>query len=294
MSANPWGIVECPLVSESFRSGVDGLCQALLEAGLASAIGAATGWRLPRPHWPPRRDPENGRLNPEELRESLLRLADLVQECMAHGHRPLVLGGDCSILLGCLAGARRAGEHGLFFMDGHADYYLPGESPSGEVADMDLSLVTGRGPGVLTGLDGPAPLVEPGRVTVFGFRDGAVSARFGAADLDGSGLAGFSLEDIRLLGFHNALCKGLERHREQGLPLWLHIDLDVLDDAALPAVDYRMPGGLAPGEFVRAARLALDTGLVSGADVTIFNPSLDWDGSQTRLVTALLTAALAD
>jgi len=62
------------------------------------------------------------------------------------GEFPIVRGGDCSIVLGCLLAIRRRGRHGLLFLDGHADFYQPEAEPSGEVASIDLALATAAGP----------------------------------------------------------------------------------------------------------------------------------------------------
>jgi hypothetical protein len=52
------------------------------------------------------------------------------------------------------------GRYGLFFINGHADFYQPEVSLTGEVADMDLAIVSGRGPDVLTNIEGLKPLVR--------------------------------------------------------------------------------------------------------------------------------------
>ena len=57
--------------------------------------------------------------------------------------------------------------------------------------------------------------------------------------------------------------------------VWLHLDADCLDDALMPAVDWRIEGGLAPTEVIALARPLLQSGLIAGMDVTIYNPSLD-------------------
>jgi arginase len=62
----------------------------------------------------------------------------------------------------------------------------------------------------------------------------------------------------------------------------------------MPAVDYRLPDGLSVGEIVEAIRRAMNTGRVRGVNVTIYNPTLDWDGSQAKLLVDLLGAALND
>jgi arginase len=59
----------------------------------------------------------------------------------------------------------------------------------------------------------------------------------------------------------------------------VHLDADVLDDLAMPAVDYRMPGGLSWDELARTLCTAADSGRAVGINVIIFNPELDRDGS---------------
>ena len=56
---------------------------------------------------------------------------------------------------------------------------------------------------------------------------------------------------------------------------WLHIDADCLDDDVMPAVDWRDEGGMTAGELISLGRLLLESGLVTGMDVTIYNPGLD-------------------
>jgi arginase len=75
------------------------------------------------------------------------------------GEFPLILGGDCSILLGATLALKRRGRFGLLFIDGHADFYQPAANPNGEAASMDLAFVTGYGPSPLTDLEGRGPLV---------------------------------------------------------------------------------------------------------------------------------------
>jgi arginase len=63
----------------------------------------------------------------------------------------------------------------------------------------------------------------------------------------------------------------------------------------MPAVDYRLPGGLNWDELTTVLRMARESGQVLGMEVTIFNPTLDLDGSITRaLVTALVHALGGD
>ena len=112
-------------------------------------------------------------------------LADRVAACLDDDRFPVVIGGDCSIVLGCLLGASRAGRDtgrrretgsdrsriGLAYVDGHADFASPEESMTGSVASMGLALAVGRGDTPLARLAGPVPLVRGEDVALIGRRD---------------------------------------------------------------------------------------------------------------------------
>ena len=63
-------------------------------------------------------------------------------------------------------------------------------------------------------------------------------------------------------------------------PAWLHLDLDALDEAALPAISYPQPCGLDRDSFVALARPLLSSDGLVGTSVADFNPDLDEDGAQ--------------
>ena len=95
------------------------------------------------------------------------QLAEKVTEVFRQDKLPIVLGGDCSNVIGCMLALRRMGRYGLFFIDGHSDFYQAEAEPKGEVASMDLAIVSGRGPNILTDIDGLHPLVRDEDVVVF-------------------------------------------------------------------------------------------------------------------------------
>jgi arginase len=69
--------------------------------------------------------------------------------------------------------------------------------------------------------------------------------------------------------------RALKRIAWDGAPWWLHVDLDVLSTAALPAVDYQQPGGLSWADLRELTAAALARGGCVGATVTIYSPDLD-------------------
>ena len=101
------------------------------------------------------------------------------------------------------------------------------------------------------------------------------------------------LADVRERGMQRAAEEAvghLTRGELDGF--WIHIDCDVLDDAVMPAVDYRIPGGLAWEELEAAVRVAVGSGRAVGMEITIFNPRLDDDGSIARALVGFVAAGL--
>ena len=169
------------------------------------------------------------------------------------GDFPLVLGGDCSILLGSLLALRRRGRYGLFFVDGHADFATPATSPSQGAAGMDLSLATGRGPAAALQPRGP----EPARARR-GRRSRGIPRRGDAATGDRR-LSGRSAPFARASRRSRAARSArLRRHGVEGF--WIHVDADVLDPEIMPAVDTPEPGGLELSELTELLRELLAVG----------------------------------
>jgi arginase len=286
-------IVEAPSVLGLFPGGVERLPEALLDAGLAEALDARCAGRVIPPPYDPTRDAYTRLLNPTALRTYAHQLADATGEVLDSGDIPIVLGGDCSILLGNLLALRRRGRFGLLFIDGHADFYQPEAEPRGEAASMDLALATGRGPSVVADLEGRAPLVLDEDVVQLGRRDADEADRAGSQRIEDTAITVIDLPAIRQLGAERAVQDALERLRRPDLDgFWIHLDCDALDDAVMPAVDYRLPGGLSWAELETVIGLAIESGGVVGFEITIFNPALDSDGEIARAVVTCLARAL--
>lgn len=95
----------------------------------------------------------------------------------------MVLGGDCTILLGSMLAFGWRGRYGLLFIDGNADFFQPEAKPNGEGASMDLAFVTGYGPSLLTDIEGRGPLVHLEDVVAFGYRDHRDQEEYGSQPL---------------------------------------------------------------------------------------------------------------
>ena len=147
-------------------------------------------------------------------------------------------------MLGPMLALNRRGHYGLLFQDGHMDFYDKETNINGEAASSELALVTGRGPALLTRYDGRCPLVRDEDVVAFGFRDEKEAQSYGSPLLPEK-MKPIGLEEARRVGVAAAAREALECASGQGTRgFWVHFDADVLDDAIMPAVDYRLPGGL--------------------------------------------------
>ncbi len=286
-------IIEAPSILGLRPAGVQHLPEALKAAGLMSELRAEYGGRVSPLSYSSERDKLTLLLNPDPIRAFSLQLADSVTFALHKKQFPLVLGGDCSILIGNLLALRRLGTYGLFFIDGHADFYQPEASPTGEVADMDLAIVSGRGPNILTNIDGLKPLVRDQDIVVFGYRDAEQAASYGSQDVCDTNMHIFDLPYVRKFDTIAAAASqavDILANNELLDGFWIHIDADVLDDSIMPAVDYRLGGGgLSFSELSELLKILIASDRAVGIDVTIFNPLLDFDGSIThRFVSSLI------
>jgi arginase len=157
---------------------------------------------------------------------------------------------------------------------------------------MDLAFATGRGPQSLANVNGVGPLVRDEDVALFGFRDGPEQVKDGSQPLPPS-LRRWDLAEIRRLGIDAAARQATDHlARPELAGFWIHLDADVLDDAIMPAVDYRLPGGLAWAELAAVLTTAMASGRAAGFEVTIYNPLLDPDGAAGRELARVIGQAL--
>jgi arginase len=291
-----FAVIEAPSILGLRPSGVETLPEALLQAGLADRLQARRAGRVvPETPYDTALDPTTRTLNANGIASYSRKLADAVGTVIDGGEFPVVLGGDCSILLGSLLALKRRGRYGLLFVDGHADFYNPEANPNGEVASMDLALATGRGPEVLTHIEGRQPLVRDEDVVAFGYRDWEEQAKHGSQPLPVS-VQALDLRQVRRLGVDAAARDAVAHLTRRGGPeagFWVHVDADVLDDEIMPAVDYRTPDGLSWEELTTVLRIAIESRRTVGVEVTIYNPKLDPDGAGARGLAKVIGDALA-
>jgi len=262
----------------------------LRQRGLAAALGRHPGFTdagdlvLPAPV--PVRG-RSGLLAEDALVAMIERVAEAVGAARGDGRFPLLVGGDCPVILGALAALlAEAGRCGLLFVDGHEDAWPPAVSPTGEAADCELGLAlrlydTGLSPRLRAVL----PRIGPADVAAIGPRDSSELAAAGVATL--AGRLGALIRPPELTaGRFAAAVAGLPA------PWWLHTDLDVLATGELAAVDYPQAGGLTWGQLAALTATALATEGCAGWSVCIYNPDLDPGRDGADAVVGYITRAL--
>jgi arginase len=241
------------------------------------------------------RDQHTGVLALPETVRSAHVLADAVTRALRDlpGRRPLVVGGDCSILLGIFPALRRSvGSVGLWFIDGHPDYLDGHGSDTGETADMDLAVLTGDGADPLVTLAGAPPMLALSDTVLVGHR---------TQNLDEGALAELARlpGDLRRIDAATLIKDPAAAGRRAaawltraGQGVWLHLDLDVLDSGSLPAVTYPQPGGPDWKQLSAALRPLAWSPQLLGVSVADFRPDLDTTGSLAARILDLLEHTL--
>ncbi len=217
-------------------------------------------------------------------------LAARIAAASANDAFVLVLGGDCSIVLGSLLGLRHAHQDpvGLAYVDAHADFATPEESRTGSVASMCLALAVGRGDTPLARLEGEGPLANAANAVLIGRRDHA-EPWYGHEALRASAILDLPHAIVRERGTAGISRVALDRLARANLAgFWIHLDADVLDPGVMPAVDSPVPGGFGLDEIADLLTPLVRHPQALGLELTIYDPTLDPDRTcAARLVTLL-------
>jgi arginase len=219
--------------------------------------------------------------NESALVDHARRLAARLAELHDAGCAPLVLGGDCSLLVGAGIANARTWRAGLVHVDGHTDFRHPGGSePVASVAGEDLAAAIGLHTAAVSDIDGTGPYFDHRRTVHLGCREDDEDRDEVAAAIADLVLA----RDVREHGVDAAVAR--VRAGTGHRPYWLQLDVDVLDPSVMPAVDSPDPGGLQPDELVALLQAIAPSAV--GASVAVFDPDLDPDGRFAALLADVL------
>ena len=212
-----------------------------------------------------------------EIARAAKLAAGKIERIMSKGHFPLVLGGDHSISVGTVSGiaafARsKRRKVGLLWIDAHGDINTPDTSPSGNIHGMPVASLLGEGPGVLTGIGGSEPKVDPGNVALVGIRslDEGEKVR-----LKRHGVQVHTMSDVDRNGIHRIMKKALARVTDGTDYVHVSFDLDAVDPTVAPGVGTPVKGGLDYREAHLIMEFLHDSGVMTSLEMVEVNPILD-------------------
>jgi arginase len=236
--------------------------------------------------------PSGGVRNQDDVAGYARQLADRVASATRDGRFVLLLGGDCSILLGALLGLRHGGRSrvGLVYYDAHSDFATLEESRSGSASSMNLSLAIGRVDTPLARLDGARPLVRAEDVIHIGSRD--EGEPYGNAELRPAGIIDVSQRVIDAKGVDEVVIETLAHLSRTNEGFWVHFDVDVLDPEVMPAVDSPISGGLGLEAATELLSPVVRHPAALGLQITIYDPTIDPDGTGASRIVELLERSL--
>jgi arginase len=215
---------------------------------------------------------------PAPGRMTLLHQA--VAGAVARTARPLLLSGDCPAALGAVAGLqRRHRDLAVVWLDAHGDFNTPAITISGYLGGMALAMLTGRTSELIGHALGLRPVADANVVLA------------DARDLDPAERDALTASQVRRVPADPAaITSALD---ELGrMPVYLHLDVDVIDSAQLPGL--RWPSG--PGPSLTQIEECL-AAVCATADVTAAYIACAWlpdrvSDQTTREAITRLTRAL--
>ncbi|MBN8735545.1 MAG: arginase family protein [Xanthomonadales bacterium] len=277
--------------------GVNRLPEAIRATGLPERLRVQDMGRVLPPAYSFVDEPTTGFRNGLAIAKYSRGLATRLSPILSSKRFVVVLGGDCSVLLGTGLALREKGRYGLVFIDAHDDFSPPRESFGYHgrltAAGRDLGLATGFGPEQLVDIAGRKPYFRIDDVVQIGLSRTAKDGEFFAIEqFDHSGASVFDIDAIRRHGVHEIARKARHRLESAGTDgFWIHLDADVLDATVMPAVDSPNPRGMSLDQLQVILAELLASPKAVGMELTIFDPSLDPNGRLARQLANVIERA---
>lgn len=202
-------------------------------------------------------------------------VARSVARAAGTGDGPVVMSGDCTTAMGTVAGLQQAGlDPGIVWFDAHGDVQTLETSASGYLGGVPLRMLAGYRPELITARLGLRAVPEP-RIVLVGARDLDPPE---VAYLAGAGLRRSEVADLTLADL-------------PGGPLYVHVDLDVVDASGIGALRYPVPGGPGLAQVTGKLRMLLATGRVAAVGLACtWYPGPSAGPHDRHLLNALFTA----
>lgn len=190
--------------------------------------------------------------------ERMAELAPHVADVVAADEMPVIYAGDCCVILPVVAGLQRRGvDPVVVFYDAHGDFNTWDTTESDFIGGMPLAMLTGRGEMTIAEACGMRVVPDADAFLVDG------------RDLDDREADLLAESDVRHVS-NDEIVKAVPADR----PLYVHVDVDVVDPADMPAVNYLAPGGPTGVAVADSVRGLAETGRVAAFSFSTWNPTM--------------------
>ena len=261
--------------------GVRKLPEWLKKFNFHKEINPVNIFRLEAPDYSIEPDQESGVLNADAIIAYAQKQAALILNNHQENTFSIMLGGDCSILIGTSLALRKLGNFGLFYLDGHTDFISAHLSETAAAAGMDLAIITGTGHEKLTNIQGLKPYFLEENIFCAG--NAETDDEEYVDQIINSDIRYFDVEQLRMNGFRKTAEDFLHMVERKGLDgFFIHFDVDVLKDELMPAVDSRMEEGIDYENLKEILKPLIHSPLCFGIEITILDPDYDENGTYTK------------
>ena len=205
------------------------------------------------------------------------RIAQIVAGTISAGKRPVSIAGDCVSAIGVLAGLQYAEINPfLIWFDAHGDFNTWETTPSGFLGGMPLAMIVGRGEQTIAKAVGLKPFPETQIILT------------DARDLDAG--ERLSLQKSAIIHFNNP--NSVAGYALPDMPLYIHIDTDIIAPDEAPAMNYPAPGGLSVAELKYIFDKLAEKGRIVAVSLSSWNPELDQSKSSEKVCMDLLESLI--
>jgi arginase len=245
------------------------------------AINPNNIFRLEAPEYSMKLDQESGVLNADAIITYAKEQAEFISKNYQENTFNIMIGGDCSILIGTALALNKLGNFGLFYLDGHTDYIPVHLSETAAAAGMDLAIITGMGHEKLIDIDGLKPYFSEDNIYCAG--NAETDDEEYVDQILNSNIEYFDLDKLRKNGFGKTAEDFLTMISSKSLDgFFIHLDVDVLNDQLMPAVDSRMEDGIDYENLREILQSLVNSPLCFGMEITVLDPDYDENGTYTK------------
>jgi arginase len=199
----------------------------------------------------------------------------IVREAITGERRVLILSGNCGPAALSAVSALNPRTTGVVWFDAHGDFNTPDTSASGFLDGMSLAILTGRcWPALAAHFAGFEPVPEANIVLV------------GTRDLDSREATAVSQSAITTIAptKMGAFARAVEALLKRVEDIYVHLDVDVLDNSEGDANSYASAGGLSAQALYAALETLARSGRIRAAGITSYEPACDHRGSIRAII----------